>query len=165
VHEIYCDEQVPLHAARPQFDHALAALHAGDTLVVCRLIHICRSLEHLTVLMIQLDQRGVRLLALHEQLDTVEHGELLRQVTQGLIEARRSWRSETTREGLATGRPPGRPPGPPILTQEQHQLALELREGGLSVVAIADLIGVSRARLYRALAPDATPSTGKDSAP
>jgi DNA invertase Pin-like site-specific DNA recombinase len=44
---IYCDEQVSLRADWPQFDRALAAVPAGGTLIVCRLIHIGRSLEHL----------------------------------------------------------------------------------------------------------------------
>jgi DNA polymerase III delta prime subunit len=56
---ICCDEQVPIRADWPQFDRALAAVPAGGTLVVCRLIHIGRSLEHLADLLTRLDHRGV----------------------------------------------------------------------------------------------------------
>ena len=123
---VYCDEQVSMRADWPQLDRTLAALATGGPLIVCRLIHISRSLEHLADLLTTLDRRGVRFRALHEQLDTAEHGELLRQVTHGLIDARHAWRSEATREGLATavaaghklGRQPGRPPRDPISTSE-----------------------------------------------
>jgi DNA invertase Pin-like site-specific DNA recombinase len=98
-----------------------------QSLIVCRPIHVGRALEHLAALLMDLDHRGIRLRALHEQLDTAEHGELLRQVTQGLIDARKSWRSAATREGIAEAvaadRKPGRRPGPPPLTQEQDELA------------------------------------------
>lgn len=154
---IYCDEQVSIRADQPQLNRALAVLPAGGTLIVCRLIHIGRSLEHLVGLLIRLDHRGVRFRALHEQLDTAEHGELLRQVTQGLIETQKAWRSEATREGLAeavaAGRTLGRRPGPPPLTQEQDELAQHLRAVGVPVTEIADLLGVSRSKLYRA-SPD-----------
>jgi DNA invertase Pin-like site-specific DNA recombinase len=105
---IYCDEQVSIRADQPQLDRALVALPAGGTLIVCRLIHIGRSLQHLADLLIRLDHRGVRFRALHEQLDTAEHGELLRQVTHGLIETQKAWRSEATREGLAEAVAAGR---------------------------------------------------------
>lgn len=166
---IYCDEQVPIRADWPQLDHALAAVPAGGTLIVCRLIHIGRSLEHLADLLATLDHCGVRLRALHEQLDTAEHGELLRQITHGLIDTRKFWRSEATREGLvaavAAGRKRGRQPGPPLLTQEQDELDRQLRDTGLPVAEIADLICVSRAKLYRAWPPEDAPANGEDSAP
>ncbi|RZU48836.1 DNA invertase Pin-like site-specific DNA recombinase [Krasilnikovia cinnamomea] len=166
---IYCDERIPVRAEQPQLDHALTALPAGGTLVVCRLIHIGRSLEHLAELLICLDHRGIRLRALHEQLDTVEHGELFRQITQGLIDARNVWRSESTREGLAAavaaGRKIGRQPGPPLLTQEQDELARQLRDNGVPLAEVAELISVSRAKLYRAWPTAAAPTTGEDSAP
>ncbi|OJF14562.1 hypothetical protein BG844_09220 [Couchioplanes caeruleus subsp. caeruleus] len=167
---IYCDEQVSIRAHQPQLDRALAAVPAGGTLIVCRLIHIGRSLDYLADLLIQLDHRGVRFRALREQLDTAEHGELLRQVTHGLIETQKAWRSEATREGLAeavaAGRKLGRRPGPPPLTQEQDELAQHLRATGVPVTEIADLIGVSRSKLYCVQPPEAaTPTTGEDSAP
>ncbi len=165
---VYCDEQVSMRADWPQLDRTLAALATGGPLIVCRLIHISRSLEHLADLLTTLDRRGVRFRALHEQLDTAEHGELLRQVTHGLIDARHAWRSEATREGLATavaaGHKLGRQPGRPPLTQEQDELARQLRTAGLPATEIADLIGVTRSKLYRTRPPDA-PSTGKHSAP
>lgn len=108
---IYSDEQVSIRADWPQLDRALAAVPAGGTLIVCSLIHISRSLEHLAGLLSRLDRRGVRFRALHEQLDTAEHGELLRHITHGLIDARHAWRSEATREGLAVAIAAGRKSG------------------------------------------------------
>lgn len=111
----------------------------------------------------------MRFYALHEPLDTAEHGDL-RQVTHGLIETQKAWRSEATREGLAeavaAGRKLGRRPGPPPLTQEQDELAHHLRATGVPVTEITALIGVSRSKLYRAQPPEtAAPTTDEDSAP
>jgi DNA invertase Pin-like site-specific DNA recombinase len=153
---VYCDEQISIRADWPQLDRALAAVPTGGALIVCRLIHIGRSLEHLADLLAGLDRRGVRFRALHEQLDTAEHGEQPRQITHGLIDARQFWRSEATRDGLAVavaaGRKLGRRPAP-LLTPEQDELARQLQATGRSVTEIADLIGVSRAKLYRAMPP------------
>lgn len=151
---IYCDDQVTLRADWPQLDHALAAVRPEDTLTVCRLIHLGRSLEHLAGLLADLTQRGIRLRALQEQLDTTEHGEQLLNVTHGLVEVRRAWRSENTREGLAAavaaGRRLGRQPTP-LLTPQQDELARRLQDTGHSIASIATLLGVPRPKLYRAL--------------
>ncbi|NYT96251.1 recombinase family protein [Salinispora sp. H7-4] len=165
----YFDEQISIRGARPQLEYALAAIPPGGALVVCRLIHIGQSLEDLVGLLDQLSCRGVQFRSLHEQLDTAEHGELLLQVTHGLIDARRTWQSKATRDGLAAaiaaGRKPGRQPGPPPLTPEQHELAHELKGAGLPITDIADLLGVSRAKLYRTPPPGTASTNGEDSAP
>ncbi|MPZ85710.1 MAG: hypothetical protein GEV28_37160 [Actinophytocola sp.] len=122
-----------------------------------------------TDLLGHLDRHGVRLRALHEQLDTAEHGEHLLRVIHGLIEARRIFQSEATKDGLAAavaaGRTPGRRPGSPLPTHEQEELAHQLQATGRSVTEIANLLGVSRAAMYRARSPSRPPTTGEDSAP
>jgi DNA invertase Pin-like site-specific DNA recombinase len=65
---------------------------------------------------------------------------------------------------VAAGRKLGRRPAP-LLTPEQDELARQLQATGRSVTEIADLIGVSRAKLYRAMPPDRATSTGEDSPP
>lgn len=156
-------------AEQPQLEYALATIPAGGTLIVCRLIHIGRSLEHLFDLLNRLDRHGIRLRILHEQLDTAEHGELLRQATHGLADAQKAWRSEATRHGLAAaaadGRRPGRRPNPPLLTTDQEELARQLQATSHTLAEIADLLGVSRTAMYRAQPFTRPPTTGEDSAP
>jgi DNA invertase Pin-like site-specific DNA recombinase len=165
---VFCDHQVPIRADWPQLDRALATLQPGDTLIVPRLIHLGRSVEHLAELLSDLDQRDIRFRALEEQFDTAEHGQELLNIIHGLVDTRRAWRSESTKQGLATaiaaGRKPGRPAGPG-LTAQQSDLANRLRQSGRPVADIADLLGVSRPKLYRLLQPGTPPSTGEDSAP
>lgn len=48
------DHEVPIRAAWPQLDRALDTLQAGDTLIVARLIHLGRSVEHLAELLTDL---------------------------------------------------------------------------------------------------------------
>lgn len=72
----------------------------------------------------ELEQVGVRVLA-------GVQGEAADQVTLGLVETQKAWRSEATREGLAeavtAGRKLDRRPGPPPLTPEQDELVHHLR--------------------------------------
>lgn len=165
---IFCDHQVRIRDEWPQLDHAIAAVPAGGTLLVCGLTHIGRTLDHLVEVLTDLEQRGIRLRSIYEQLDTAEHGDLLLNVTHAVIEARRFWRSEATKEGLAAavaaGRKPGRQPGT-LLTPEQEAMAQELQDAGNAVSDIADLLGVSRSRLYRVMPPRQTTFNGEDSTP
>lgn len=166
---VLLDEQVHLHAPWPQLDRALATATTSDTLTVCRLTHLARSLEHLASLLAALDQRGVRLRVLHEHLDTADHGDHLRRATHDVIELLKVWRSEAARNGVAAaaaaGRTPGRRPGPPPLTPEQEHLAQQLQAAGRPITEIADLLGVSRAAMYRAQRPRRATLNDEDSAP
>jgi DNA invertase Pin-like site-specific DNA recombinase len=166
---VVLDEQVRLTDDRPQLDHALAAAPAGGTLIVCQLTQLGRSLAHLVDLLTDLERRGVRLRSLDDHIDTAEHGELLRRIAHGLLEARHVWRSETTKDGpdraVAAGRKLGRR-SVPVLSPRQEELARRLQATGHSATDIATLLGISRpTTLYRALPAQRVPSTAEDSAP
>jgi len=58
------------HASRPELDRCLAYLREGDTLVITRLSRAMRSLRHLLDLAAQLQERGVGLVVLKQDIDT-----------------------------------------------------------------------------------------------
>jgi DNA invertase Pin-like site-specific DNA recombinase len=145
---------------RPQLDALLAYAREGDTIVVWRLDRLGRSIKHLIELATVLEERGIGLRSLQEQIDTTTaNGRLVFHVFGALAEFERSLLSERTRAGLAAARARGRRGGrPPTVTPDKLELARRLvDERKMTMQQIADALGVGRSTLYRAL--DTAPST------
>lgn len=141
---------------RPQLSAALDYLRRGDTLVVWRLDRLGRSLKHLLTLVEGLDEREIDFKSLQESLDTTTpSGKLLFQVMGALAEFERSLIRERTHAGLSAARARGRVGGrKPVLTPHKAAVARRLHDGKEHTVAeIAKILGVSRATIYRNLAP------------
>jgi DNA invertase Pin-like site-specific DNA recombinase len=143
-------------ADRPEFEKCLSYLRAGDTLVITRFSRAMRNIRHLLNVAHELDERGVALKVLHQEIDTsTPHGRLLFHVLAAVDEFQREIIVENTREGLETararhgGKLPGRGPS---LTLDKIETARKLyAEGSKSAQQIADIVGCSRATLYRHL--------------
>ncbi|MCS5524825.1 recombinase family protein [Curtobacterium flaccumfaciens pv. oortii] len=145
---------------RPGLREALAACWEGDTLVVTKLDRLARSLMDATAIATELTERGARLSlggTVHDPRDPV--GRLLFNVLGMVAEFEADLIRQRTREGLriaaAKGRLKGRPPklSP---AQERHlvELRTERREDGTqkyTVGEVAELFGVGRATVYRAV--------------
>jgi DNA invertase Pin-like site-specific DNA recombinase len=159
--EIYIDQGASGKLARrPELDKALGRLRPGDTLVITRLSRAMRSLRHLLDLVADLDARGVGLVVLKQQIDTTTPaGRLLFHILAAIDEFQRELIVEGTLEGLAAARARGRNGGrPPAMSPDQVQLARKLAdqtgEDGrreYTITQIAQMLGVSRPTLYRAL--------------
>src|SRR5918997_1143928 len=150
--QIFTDQVSGTKAKRPGLEQALSHLRPGDTLVVWRLDRLGRSLRHLIDLVQSLADRGVGFRSLTENLDTTTPGgRLVFHVFAALAEFERDLIRERTQAGLAAARARGRQGGrPSVMTPEKLVVARELyasREH--PVAAIADVIGVSRASVYR----------------
>lgn len=167
--EIYIDKASGKLASRPELDKALARLRPGDTLVITRLSRAMRSLRHLLDLAADLQARGVGLVVLKQAIDTTTPtGRLIFHVLAAIDEFQRELIVEGTHEGLAAARARGRTGGrPPVMSADQVTLARKLAdergEDGKQVYTItqvAQMLGVSRPTLYRALsaAADGTES-------
>src|SRR3954452_15813931 len=72
--QLYTDTVSGSVTERPGLSQALSHLRAGDTLVVWRLDRLGRSLPHLIETVGQLQERGVGLRSLQEQIDTTTSG-------------------------------------------------------------------------------------------
>lgn len=133
---------------------ALAALQAGDTLVVWRLDRLGRSLAHLIELVNTLKAKGCGFRSLTEAIDTgTAGGELVFHLFGAMAQFERSLTVERTRAGLQSAKRRGVKLGrKPALTVRQVEHARQLIEQGESPPAVAKTLEVSRSTLWRALA-------------
>lgn len=140
---------------RPALDELLGQMRGGDTVVVWRLDRLGRSLRHLVELVGDLEQRGVGLRSLTEQIDTATpNGKLIFHLFAALAEFESDLIRERTQAGLAAARARGRFGGrPSVWTPEKLKTAQAMHVSGEHDVAtIARVLGVSRASVYRGLA-------------
>lgn len=152
---IYVDKASGKLGPRPALDSMLDQLRAGDTVVVWRLDRLGRSLRHLIDIFADLDNRGVGVRSLTENIDTsTPGGRLIFHVFASLSEFERDLIRERTMAGLAAARARGRRGGrPTVWTPEKLRTAASMyRDGEHDVATIARVLGVSRASVYRGLA-------------
>jgi DNA invertase Pin-like site-specific DNA recombinase len=139
--------------ARPGLREALTACRAGDVLVVTKLDRLARSLRDATDIADELTKKGVALNlggAVYDPTDPV--GRLLFNVL-GMAEFEADLIRARTREGMAIAKAAGKLRGrKPKLTasQEKHLVQLH-RTGEHTTSEIAELFGVARSTVYRAI--------------
>lgn len=152
---------------RPELTRLLDHLREGDTLVVWRLDRLGRSLRHLIDTVAMLAEREVGFVSLQESIDTTTPGgRLVFHVFAALAEFERDLIRERTNAGLAAARARGRKGGrPSVMTPDKLTVAREMYASGEhTVAAIAAVLGVSRASVYRHLAPPDSPRAGNAAA-
>lgn len=139
---------------RPGLREAMAACRAGDELVVTKLDRLARSVRDAADLADELTERRVVLNiggSRHDPADPV--GKLLFNVLAMVAEFEADLIRARTREGMAVAKAKGRLKGrKPKLSPAQERHLVALVEGGEHTIAeVADLMGVGRATVYRAL--------------
>lgn len=140
---------------RPELANALDYVREGDTLVVWRLDRLGRSLKHLIEVVTALDERGVGFRSVHEGIDTTTStGRLVFHIFGALAEFERELIIDRTKAGLAAAAERGSKPGrKPSLSGDQVKVVRQMHAtGDYTVAAIAKVVGVGRATVYRALA-------------
>lgn len=139
---------------RPELIKALDYMRPGDTLVVWKLDRLARSMRQLIDTVELLQSKGMGFRSLTEAIDTTTAGGMLVfHVFAALAQFERAMIRERTRAGLAAARARGRKGGrPPKLSQVKLRIAKTLlRDTEISVVEVAQHVGVSPATLYRRL--------------
>lgn len=139
---------------RPQlalmFDH----LRSGDVVTITRLDRLARSTRDLLDIAERVEAAKADLRSLAEPwADTTSPaGRMVLTVFAGIAEFERSLIHERTSSGRAAARAKGVRFGrPPALSAEQITLARQLIEDGQKPRAVAQVLKVHRATLYRAL--------------
>lgn len=140
-------------ASRPEWDRCRDRLEPGDTLVITKLDRAGRSVQHLIQLANELAEAGVGLRVLDQGIDTTSAmGKLFYTILAAFAEFERNLIIERTHEGLRTAKLNGKKAGPkPKLSDKQRQAVREMHAGGRTIVDIAEVFGVSRPVIYRAL--------------
>jgi DNA invertase Pin-like site-specific DNA recombinase len=139
---------------RQQLAKLFDQLRPGDTLVVWRLDRLGRSLRHLIDTVNALAERKIGFRSLTENIDTTTSGgKLVFHIFGALAEFERELIGERTRAGLEAARARGRRGGrPTVMTPDKVATARQMYDSkGFTVEAIARVVGVSRASIYRHL--------------
>ena len=132
------------------FDH----LRSGDVVTITRLDRLARSTRDLLDIAERVEAAKADLRSLAEPwADTTSPaGRMVLTVFAGIAEFERSLIHERTSSGRAAARAKGVRFGrPPALSAEQITLARQLIEDGQKPRAVAQVLKVHRATLYRAL--------------
>lgn len=140
--------------ARPGLDQALAAVRAGDTLVVPKLDRLARSVPDAREIGDSLVARGVRLSlggSIYDPADPM--GKMFFNILATFAEFEVDLLRMRTREGMAVARAKGKLKGkqPKLNARQQAHLLKEHATGDYTIAELAELYSVSRATVYRVL--------------
>ncbi len=148
---------------RPGLRQALAACRDGDTLVVTKLDRLARSLPDARAIADELTARQVRLSlggSVYDPNDAV--GRLLFNVLAMVAEFEADLIRLRTKEGMRVAKAKGHLRGrrPKLNARQEAHLVSLVAAGQHSTAEVADLFGVSRPTVYRALqrSRNATPA-------
>ena len=136
---------------RPELNHMLDVLREGDTVVICELTRLSRSVKDLFALVERINGVGADIKSLREPwLDTTTpQGKLLFTMFAGISQFERDLTHQRTMEGLAAARARGRMGGRPKKDEEAVKQALTLYDSREhSVKDICKITGISRTTLY-----------------
>jgi DNA invertase Pin-like site-specific DNA recombinase len=144
---------------RPGLDQALAAVRAGDTLVVPKLDRLARSVPDARDIGDSLAARGVALSlggTVYDPNDPM--GKMFFNILATFAEFEVDLLRLRTREGMAVARSKGRLRGkqPKLSERQQAHLVEQHHTGQHTIADLAELFSVSRATVYRVLERAAT---------
>jgi len=137
---------------RPELAHALKALRKGDTLVVCRLDRLGRSLHHLIETVTAIESTGALFESLNEKIDTgTATGKLVFHLFGALAEFERNLISERTKEGLNAARRRGNKGGrkPALDAKAIAQVRALMSDRSTCPADIAAQYKISKSTLYK----------------
>ena len=139
---------------RPGLDQALAAVRAGDTLVVPKLDRLARSVPDARFIADSLIQRGVKL-ALGKVIYDPEDpmGKMFFNILATFAEFESDLIRMRTREGMAIARAKGKLRGkqPKLSEKQQKELRRMHDTDDYSISDLSELFSVSRPTVYRRL--------------
>lgn len=153
---------------RPGLAQALAAVRAGDTLVVPKLDRLARSVPDARSIADELAKRGVRLAlgaSVYDPHDPM--GKMFFNILATFAEFEADLIRMRTKEGMAVARAKGKLKGkkPKLSDRRQTELRRMYDTGDYSISDLAELFDVSRPTVYRVLqrTPSAEYSSKRDS--
>jgi DNA invertase Pin-like site-specific DNA recombinase len=156
--DLYIDHGVSgARTSRPEFDRALTALHAGDTMVITTLDRLGRSTANMLELAERLRGLGVALRVLNLGGDAVDTGtpigSMLFTVMAALAQMELDIKRERINDSVSKRRAAGLDLGGrrEKFTRRQLETARKLLDDGEPATHVARDLGMSRATLYRRL--------------
>jgi DNA invertase Pin-like site-specific DNA recombinase len=154
--DLYVDQGVSgARATRLQFDRALAALEAKDTLVVTTLDRLGRSTQNMLDFAQELRSRGAGLRVLNlggGDVDTsTPMGSMLFTIMAALAQMEHDIKRERIIDSIGKRREVGKDLGgrPRLISDSKIRNALRLVDSGEPAAQVARDLGMSRATFYR----------------
>jgi DNA invertase Pin-like site-specific DNA recombinase len=153
VDSIYSDIYTGTKASRPELDRLKEQLRTGDTIVVTRLDRLGRSTKDLLNLVSELQENGVHLEVLEQSINTsTPEGKLFFTLVASFAEFEREIMRARTIDGLKAARARGKVGGrKSVMTNAKISTAKQMYSDGKYVKEIAEVLGVSRPTIYRAI--------------
>lgn len=138
--------------SRTELAEAIDFAREGDTLVVTRLDRLARSVRDLHNLLAKLEEKGVgfRCISQAEVDTTTATGKLTVAVLGAVAQFEADLRADRQREGIEKAKAEGRYRG--RSKSIDYAKVQKLRKQGCTPTEIANLLGVGRTSVYRALA-------------
>lgn len=137
-------------AGRSELATTLQFLRRGDALVVTRIDRLARSIADLQAIVSTVRERGASLVCTEQPVDTsTAAGKCFLDMLGVFAEFETSLRRERQSEGIAKAKAAGVYKGRPASIDAAK--VRQLRREGLGAAAIAKLLGIGRASVYRAL--------------
>jgi DNA invertase Pin-like site-specific DNA recombinase len=157
---IYQEKASGTKAERPELMKLLDNARKGDVIIVWKLDRLARSLRQLIDTTVLLNEHGVELHSLTENINTTTtSGKLTFHIFAALAEFERDILRQRVDAGLKAARRRGRVGGRPKALGEADlkKARALLRSGDYTKVQVAQELHVSRHTLWRALTQPATP--------
>lgn len=137
---------------RDELARALDYLREGDTLVVCKLDRLARSMAHLVEITGALERKGAALKILDLDIDTgTATGRLILHVLAGIAAFEREIMLERQREGIAKAKAAGKYKGRKPTARAKADQVRQLQAEGWKANDIAAKLGIGRSSVYRIL--------------
>jgi len=157
---IYQEKASGAKTERPELMRLLDSARKGDVVIVWKLDRLARSLRQLIDTTVLLNERGVELHSLTENINTTTpSGKLTFHLFASLAEFERDILRQRVNAGLKAARRRGRVGGRPksLNDADLKKARALLRSGDYTKVQVAKELEVSRHTLWRALSQGATP--------
>ena len=145
-------EQISSVASRAQLEAAIDFCREGDTLVVCKLDRLARSVRDLVRIIDTLKAKDVGLRILNMNFDTASPtGKMMLTILGSIAEFEREIMLERQKEGIAKAQSEGKYRGRAPTARAKADQVFVLERAGKTREAIAKEVGISLVSVYRIL--------------
>jgi DNA invertase Pin-like site-specific DNA recombinase len=152
---VYQEKKSGKNTERPQLQLMLEKIGTGDTVVICKLDRLGRSLKDLLHLITEFQKRHIEFISLQDGIDTsTAQGRLFFYMGAAFAEFEREIIRERTMAGLSSARSRGKTGGRPKgLSTEAMKTALAAKQlyesKNFSLLEICQRLQISKPTLYR----------------
>ncbi len=151
---IFADKISGIKESRPEWDRLLEYLRPGDTLVIAELSRMSRSLMHLLQIVKTLEERGINLQSLRENIDnSTATGRAFLGIMGAIAQMERELKAERSAAGREAAKARGRTGGRPRADQEKLEQARIIYQNSEKTAAeICESLQIGRRTFFKYLA-------------